>query len=444
MKKKISGVALTLILLILLTIGAYYLFNRRSASDFFPQDTVAFAKVRSFKSFLKLDSPLVDRYAGEFKKKKWIRWLPDKDFYLAMDQDKNTYIFIELSFLAPLFSSLGPVEGNVLCITTNKDYVMTGGYIGSHREETGKLKGRGDARFVLKRPEMFLKEEELGETLWGEVDVLSRHNALKISYHMKNPIGEAAQHTRAEKCLALVPSDSDFLLKVNMADFEAHYARIRKMFQRSAPFQKFLETRRRIYEKTGIDIEKQIMPLLEAGAVIGARDVDDYFAVMEKEAGLKEMGRIAGELEKRYPVEFREDDFDGLRAWTVDVTGIAGLIVKNLFKEKWEEMKKPFYYARWDFLLFFDSLHSLKVYNRGLETGILPSSRAGDFVRGLIYRSSHISLYMDSLYLNEVYKNEGVYANFSRLFFSADFNRDTIDGEVVIKLKRNSQLEEDL
>ena len=127
MKKKISGVALTLILLILLTIGAYYLFNRRSASDFFPQDTVAFAKVRSFKSFLKLDSPLVDRYAGEFKKKKWIRWLPDKDFYLAMDQDKNTYIFIELSFLAPLFSSLGPVEGNVLCITTNKDHVMTGG-----------------------------------------------------------------------------------------------------------------------------------------------------------------------------------------------------------------------------------------------------------------------------------------------------------------------------
>ena len=444
MKKKISGVALTLILLILLTIGAYYLFNRRSAPDFFPPDTVAFAKVRSFKSFLKLDSPLIEEYAGRIKKNRWIKWLPDKDFYVAVDKEKNTYIFIELSFLAPFFSSLGPVEGNVLCITSNEDFEMSGGYLASHNEEAGKLNGRGDIRFVLNRPEMFLKQEDLGEALWGEADVLARHNAIRITYHMKNPLGVDARWSQAEKSLALVPSDADFLLKVNMADFETHYARIRKMVQKTALFQKFLETRRKIYEKTGIDIEKQIMPLLEAGAVVGARDVDDYFAVMQKEAGLKEMGRIARELEKRYPVVFREGDFDGMKAWTVDVTGIAGFLVKSFFKDKWEEMKKPYYYVQDDALLFFDSLYGMKIYRQGLKTGVAPSSRAGDYVRGLMFRRSHISLYMDSLYLNEVYKNEGVYANFSRLFFSADFSRDTIDGDVVIKLKRNSQLEEEL
>ncbi|HHH84698.1 MAG TPA: hypothetical protein ENL15_01945 [Firmicutes bacterium] len=229
-----------------------------------------------------------------------------------------------------------------------------------------------------------------------------------------------------------------------MADFETHYAGIRRLFQKTVLFQKFLETRRKVYEKTGIDIEKQIMPLLEAGAVIGARDVDDYFAIMEKEAGLKEMEKIAGELEKRYPIVFREGNFDGMRAWTVDVTGFAGLIVKNLFKEKWEDLKRPFYYAQGDFLLFFDSLHGMKIYRQGLETGVVPTSRAGDYVRGLMFGRSHISLYMDSLYLSEIYENEGLYANFSRFFFSADFSRDTIDGDVVIKLKRNSQLEEEL
>jgi hypothetical protein len=133
-----------------------------------------------------------------------------------------------------------------------------------------------------------------------------------------------------------------------------------------------------------------------------------------------------------------------MKAWTVDVTGIAGFLVKSFFKDKWEEMKKPYYYVQDDALLFFDSLYGMKIYRQGLETGVAPSSRAGDYVRGLMFRRSHISLYMDSLYLNEVYKNEGVYANFSRLFFSADFSRDTIDGDVVIKLKRNSQLEEEL
>jgi|GEM_PF-2370360 hypothetical protein len=444
MKKKISGVALTLILLILLTTGAYYLFNRRSAPDYFPEDTAAFAKVRSFKSFLKLDSPLIEEYTGKLKKKKWIRWLPDKDFYIAVDQEKNYYIFIELSFLTPLFSSLGSVEGNVLCITSRDDYVMKRGYLDSHRKEAEKLRGKGDARFVLLKPEMFLKQEDMGGALWGEAHVLSRHNALWISYHTKNPLGNGAHWAQAEKSLALVPSDSDFLLKVNMADFETHYARLRKMFQKTALFQKFMETRRKIYEKTGIDIEKQLMPLLEAGAVIGARDVDDYFAVMQKDAGLKEMGRISGELEKRYPVVFREGDFDGMKAWTVDVTGIAGFLVKSFFKDKWEEMKKPYYYVQDDSLLFFDSLHGMKIYRQGLKTGITPSSQAGDYVRGLMFRRSHISLYMDSLYLNEIYKNEGIYANFSRLLFSADFSRDTIDGDVVIKLKRNSQLEEEL
>ncbi|HDS03319.1 MAG TPA: hypothetical protein ENN72_06370 [Firmicutes bacterium] len=443
MKKKISKGIIALIFLILFIIGAYYYFNRGQAPDYFPDDTVAFAKIRSFKSFLHLDSPVIDQYIGDFKDKAWIRWLPDKDFYVAVDKEKNYYIFIELSFLAPLLKSLGTVEGNILCISSNPGYILKPGSV--HPRQKERMKGGGDLRFVLNKSDEFFPEIEAGDSIWGRADVLKKHNAVKISYSFENPLRGEAGQAAAEKSLKYVPADANFLLKVNMSDFEKHYARLRKMVFSTQLFQNFLKTRKNVFEKTGIDIEKQIMPLLEKGMLIGARNGDDYFAVMGKEEGSREMAAMARELEKRYPVAFRERDFDGIKATTVEITGITGVLARSFFKKKIEGVKKPYYLPMDDYLLFFDSLPAVKIYhNKRLTIGIRPSSRPGEFIKGLMARPSHLSLYMDSLYLNAVYPDESVFNNFSRIFISADFAEREIQGDVVIKLKRNIQTEDDV
>ncbi len=429
--------------LFILTLSAvlYLFFDRGSVYEYFPEDTAAALRVNDYKGALSLSSPALD--SAGFADIGILKYIPSKDFYLVIDGGGKKYLFLKLSFLTTLLRPYGQVEKNVFCVTDNADFHLRRHDVAPEREALfKKLKGGGEGTFVISASGNHIRGVPFSDDIWGRFYTHSDDNTAEIRFHTPYR-GEVPPRGRISDLYGSVPGDANLMFKMDLDGLESNYARLRNLISDTELFKAFLKSKKKIFEMTGIDIEKQAMPFLDKGFLGGAQNGRDYFIFSVSPLAGATLEHAEEELKRRYPIAFEELTYGGKTYKALKITGVAGLIARSVMGERMNSMKKPYYYRKDDGLFVFDNKRDMESFLR--DTPFSKPRPRLDRVRENFFGEWHLGVYADSQFVKMVSDNQYVYDNISALSFCAVMNRDVLDGSVVIKLKRTyHHMEENL
>ncbi len=428
---------LTVLIVVGLTVTAFYYFNKERAYRYFPNNPQFVARIDNHRAFLHLTAPFVQKNEKlrTLLNLPLIKHIPAPRVYVVIDKKGEAYMFAELSFAARFLKEYGKVDKNVFCFTTNKtfDLVPT-----EHTEKNETLrefvtkKHDGDAMFYYPVPQSEKFPFLNNKILEGTINAQSSANALQI--HLKLPYEyKKVGFTSVSSFDKYIPDRPDMYVMLTFDDFEVHYAALRKLVFQTDFFQSFYQTKLMVFDKSGIDIENHLIPMVSERFYIG---VYNKTSVMCLGSGSveKRMNQVETDLVNRFPIEFETRDYNGTSFKTPVITGILGFLARGIAGDSIEGLKRPFYYMNNDVFFLFDSLESLKHYVDRDEKHNLRRDELHKKMENLLPSDRHITVFLSDRMVRDMAKKQEVSENIGHVIGAFSFSEQNLDGTIVIRL----------
>ena len=432
MKKIFASILFLLILFVL----SVFIFNKESAYEYFPDDSLLVVRVNNYKNLLSLHIPFLEG-KNEFKRitnSVFFKIMPAKAFYVVMDKNKHYYIYMELSFFSHFLKDYGMVKKNIFCYTDNEKYELKKRTFLKRNPYFKKyLNSKKDAFFYTVLPENSINRSIAGKVVWGNITAYKKDNIVKLTYNL-DYMYKKVEFGKANLFLSKIPDRLDFFIKVNMKNFGVHYIDLRNLFLNTSIFKNYMDLKKKIFDKTGVDIENHLLPLINDRFFFGIKNRNDYFLVLSGVAK-KRIDEILAKLEDQYPLKFKEQSYHKQDYKTVFITGFAGFLARGIFGKKIENIKKPYLLSDDNTLYIFDNYNFLKNYiDRDKTYSLLTDDVYKKFIKYLP-SASHITVFFNDYMQNLVFKNKHYFENVKRTMFNMIFEKEKLYGVFLFELK---------
>jgi len=414
----------------------YNSLNRYNVYRFFPKDTKVIVKFDNYRDLSKIESSFWEKYNLEkIRNNPFMKFFPYKDFYLIIDSSSNIYLFSEFSFFAKYLDDYGKIYQNIFCYTSNKNFKLNKEKIYNKEHVNELLKIKDDISFYVnvKKSDYLPFIED--RAVYGKINPIPEYNLLNIDYKYDYDY-KNVEVINKKIDRKTVPDRFDMYVNVNMRNFETHYADLRKLFRDSILFNKFFKFKNMIYQKSGIDIENDILELVENEVIIGVKNKNDYFAAINQ-VEEKELEQIEFKLSNKFPMRFETKKYKDHKYRSINLEGVAGFLASGVLKNKLEKIKKPYYTLKNQNLYFFDSYNFMKNYFDNINTYNLAKDER--FLKYKNYSESideNIEFYLNKRYLNEIIDDNRIIKYFEDYYGKIDFKKRSIQGSLVLKVRK--------